>query len=100
MNSLTILAAVLLIVVGALYPLAALLRINQMLRQRPAALILALHLLLMATLPLGAILGGVGLLRPTLWQNPWFSTLVIALATATAGCLLLLLRRRNRPSAP
>ena len=78
----TILPAVLgsaLILLGAAYPLLALIR-----------------LLLTAALPVGAILGGVGLLLPRLWQNPIFSALVVAAAVVVAACAILLSIRRLR----
>ena len=98
----TILPAVLgsaLILLGAAYPLLALMRIARLLNdkaQRPSSRQLANRLVLTAALPVGAILGGVGLLLPRLWQNPIFSALVVAAAVVVAACAILLSIRRLR----
>ena len=96
---LAIFAGSALILLGVAYPLAALVRIARQLNdkaQRPSSPRLAIHLLLIANLPVAAILAGVGLLLPRLWQNPIFAALVIAAAVATAGCVVLLAIRRPR----
>ncbi len=87
-----------LILLGAAYPLWALVRVNRLLNDkahRPSPQTLAIHLLLTAALPISAILGGVGLLTPRLWQNAVFSGLVVAVTVIAAGCILLLLIRRR-----
>lgn len=87
-----------LILLGAAYPLWALVRVNRLLNDkahRPSSQTLAIHLLLTAALPISAILGGVGLLTPRLWQNAVFSGLVVAVTVIAAGCILLLLIRRR-----
>lgn len=87
-----------LILLGAAYPLWALVRVNRLLNDkahRPSPQTLAIHLLLTAALPISAILGGVGLLTPRLWQNAVFSGLVVAVTVIAAGCLVLLSIRRR-----
>ncbi len=87
-----------LILLGAAYPLWALVRVNRLLNDkahRPSPQTLAIHLLLTAALPISAILGGVGLLTPRLWQNAIFSGLVVAVTVIAAGCILLLSIRRR-----
>jgi len=98
MAVLLIVIASALILLGAAYPLLALVRINRLLNEkahRPSSRQLAIHLLLTAALPVSAILGGVGLLTPRLWQNAVFSALVVAMTVIAAGCLVLLSIRRR-----
>lgn len=98
MTILLIVAGSALILLGVAYPLLALLRINRLLNdktRRPSSLQLATHLLLTAALPVSAILGGVGLLAPRLWQNAIFGGLVVAAAVIASGCIILLALRRR-----
>ena len=86
-----------LILLGVAYPLLALVRVNRLLNDkahRPSSRQLATPLLLTAALPVSAILGGVGLLMPRLWQNAVFSGLVVAVTVIAVGCVILLSVRR------
>ena len=81
--------AVLLLVVGAIYPLAAMVgmvrRMNQPGLPPMTSTTLMLRLMLIATVPLAGILGGFGGLLPAVWES--FVLRVVIMAAAATSVL-------------
>ena len=81
-------AQVVLLLVGVLYPLAAIYMMMKFLGRedlpRPSPAYMMLHFVLMATVPLAGILGGFAGFAPTLWQSQ-----VIRMIVYGAGVLSL-----------
>lgn len=88
MDSLYKVGSIVLLLVGGLYPLAAIYMMMKFLARedapRPSPAFMMLHFVLMATVPLAGILGGFAGFAPTLWESQ-----VIRLIVYGAGVLSL-----------
>jgi hypothetical protein len=86
--------AVLLLLIGALYPMGAIVRLASRLGQkgRPplTALQLGLHFTLIAVVPLAGILGGFAGLMPSVWASTVLRIVIIGSAGAAAASLAIL----------
>jgi hypothetical protein len=80
--------SIVLLLVGGLYPLAAIYMMMKFLARtdapRPSPAFMMLHFVLMATVPLAGILGGTAGFAPTLWESQ-----VIRVIVYGAGVLSL-----------
>ena len=109
MDVLVKIGAVLLLIGGAVYPLAAIYRLmarmNQKERGFPSPAQVMVRLFLIATVPLAGILGGFAGLSPAVWQSGVLRAVIIGAAVASLGgfvVLALLVRQEETglPGAP
>ena len=87
-----LIAGILLLIAGVVFPMVMLFQVNSALSRKPAprpahvGLMLALN----GLLPLGLVTLGLGLLSPKLWALPWLRIIVLAALVASAIALLAL----------
>ncbi len=102
------LGAIVLLIIGAVYPLIAIYAmVNRMNRKDappPAPLGIMVRFLLIATVPIAGILGGFAGLVPAVWASLVLRILILAMAAASlAGFVTLAVIARlegNRPTPP
>ena len=95
--------SVVLLLVGVLYPLAAIYMMMKFLGRedlpRPSPAYIMLHFVLMATVPLAGILGGFAGFAPTLWQSQVIRMIVYGagVLSLAAFAMLLVNSRAGQP---
>ncbi len=97
--------AILLLVVGALYPMMAMVglvrRLNRPDAPAPTPFEIMVHLFLIATVPIAGILGGFAGLLPAMWQNTILRLMVLTTGAASlAGFVILFIISRMERSVP
>ena len=92
-----------LLLVGVLYPLAAIYMMMKFLARedlpRPSPAYIMLHFVLMATVPLAGILGGFAGFAPTLWQSQVVRAIVYGagVLSLAAFAMLFVSSRARQP---
>ena len=92
-----------LLLVGVIYPLAAIYMMMKFLGRedlpRPSPAYIMLHFVLMATVPLAGILGGFAGFAPTLWQSQVIRMIVYGagVLSLAAFAMLLVNSRAGQP---
>ena len=92
-----------LLLVGVIYPLAAIYMMMKFLGRedlpRPSPAYIMLHFVLMATVPLAGILGGFAGFAPTLWQSQVIRAIVYGagVLSLAAFAMLLVNSRAGQP---
>ncbi len=93
-----------LLLVGALYPLATIYVMMQSLTRadgrRPSSTVLMLHFILIATVPLAGILGGLAGFAPTLWESQVIRALVYGAAVLSLAAIVMLVISSRSQQAP
>ena len=84
-----------LLLVGVIYPLAAIYMMMKFLGRedlpRPSPAYIMLHFVLMATVPLAGILGGFAGFAPTLWQSQVIRMIVYGAGVLSLAAFVMLL---------
>lgn len=96
--------SVVLLLVGALYPLLAIYSMMQLFKrsdgQRPSSMILMLRFILIATMPVAGILGGFAGFAPTLWSHQVIRVIVYgATILSIAAIVMLAISSRSQQSS-
>ena len=92
-----------LLLIGVLYPLAAIYMMMKFLARedlpRPSPAYIMLHFVLMATVPLAGILGGFAGFAPTLWQSQVVRAIVYGagVLSLAAFAMLFVSSRARQP---
>lgn len=103
MDVLIKIGAVLLLLVGAVYPMAAIVGLMQRMNRKPGPLPapaqVMVRMLLIATVPLASILGGFAGLNGSVWEsNVLRGVILVAAATSVVGFVVLaVLVRAEKP---
>ena len=86
--------SIVLLLVGGLYPLAAIYMMMKFLARedapRPSPAFMMLHFVLMATVPLAGILGGFAGFAPTLWESQVIRLIVYGAGVLSLAALVML----------
>jgi hypothetical protein len=94
MNVLILIGSILLLVVGAIYPLLAMVLMVRRMNQPGATPLSATHiglrLMLIATIPLAGILGGFAGLQPAVWESDFLRYLILVTAALSVAGIGLL----------
>lgn len=104
MDILIKIAAVLLLLVGAIYPLAAILGLMNRLNRKPGPLPapaqVMVRMLLIATVPMAGILGGFAGLSPSVWNSTVLrGVILIAAGASVIGFVVLAVLVRSDGAA-
>lgn len=87
-----VVAGILLLLIGIIFPMGMLawlsLRFNR--RPRPPAAQVGLLLTLNGLLPLAVVLAGLGLMMPQLWETAWLRVAISAAGLGALGVLVAL----------
>jgi len=105
MDILMTIGAILLLLTGAIYPMAGILGLMQRINRKPGPLPspaqVMVRMLLIASVPLGGILGGFAGLNPAIWESTVLRgvILVAAVVSVIGFAVLLILVRSDRQVA-
>lgn len=99
MDILIKIGAVLLLLVGAVYPMAAIVGLMQRMNRKPGPLPapaqVMLRMLLIATVPLAGILGGFAVLNESVWEsNVLRGVILVAAGVSAVGFVVLAILMR------
>lgn len=105
MEAVRLIGSILLLIAGAVYPLAAIYRLagrlNRMEEEPITPLGTMIRLLLIATVPMAGILGGFAGINPDVWESTVMRVVILSAAlVSVAGWLILIFLSRSAEAGP